>query len=400
MKGRRWFWLALVGFLLSRVYILRFPPPLYSDVFHDYRRYAAMWQDGLTPYLKHFYEYPPATIPILYLPEILNRAGIGHYYENYRAQTFAFDLIIFLFILKTLNKLKTPALSKKLALAFYLVAPMVAKDFFYDGIDWAFIGSLTIALVSWPRRLFFWIFFWLSTAIKFMTAPLALPFFFLAKRPWFKELKAAALGFLIVWGLPLAIFRTSLSVMFVFHAQRGLKYASFPSFIVETINYFTQTETRFNQAPDFQLIGPVSTVAESIVGLVFPLSIAAVLAYGLWVILKKKPQAEVFALKLSLIYILTIFLTGKVFSQPFHLWLIPLIILFPFGSVKKQLVFMLLSLWLLVIDTTPWIKLDEQKILFDPIPLKFVAYSLRFIPMFILLYLSFKLPNKLAPAKK
>lgn len=64
-------------FLLSRWYILANPPVNYSDVFHDYRRYAQMWQSGITPYFKHLYEYPPLTIPLLYLPEALNQLTIG-----------------------------------------------------------------------------------------------------------------------------------------------------------------------------------------------------------------------------------------------------------------------------------------------------------------------------------
>src|SRR3972149_5472270 len=133
---------AWFGFWLSRIFILLNPPLNYSDVFHDYRRYAEMWASGITPYLKHLYEYPPATLPILYLPEVLNRASIGHYYENYRLQIFFFDLIISYFIFSAIIKLKTKPGSKILALTFYNLAPLVAKDFFYEGIDWLFIGSL------------------------------------------------------------------------------------------------------------------------------------------------------------------------------------------------------------------------------------------------------------------
>jgi len=57
--------LIFLGFFLGRFYVLNNPPPYYSDVNHDYQRYANMWHYGLTPYLKHFYEYPPATLPIL-----------------------------------------------------------------------------------------------------------------------------------------------------------------------------------------------------------------------------------------------------------------------------------------------------------------------------------------------
>lgn len=403
-------------FLISRLYILFYPPPHYSDVFHDYRRYANMWHSGLTPYLKHFYEYPPTTIPLLYNPLLVKNLGIGHFYQNYRAQIFLIDLLIFYFILKAIKKAKTNSAQKKLSLGFYLIAPMIAKDFFYEGIDWVFISSLSLSLIYLKKPFLSWLLFWLSTSIKFLTAPLAAILIYLNQKNLVKTLKTIGLSFLIIWGLPLVIFRTSLAVMYVFHTTRGIKYASFPGFIVESINYFTQSETRLNKPPDFQLQGPVSDLANQIVAIIFPISIVLVLVYALIVLIKPKKHkiktmlkkllllqsikldhinSQAFGIKIALIYIFTIFLTGKIFSQPFHLWFIPLIALFPFKNLKSQLVFMLLALWLLVIDTTPWIRLNEQLTIISPLPLKFFSYLfLRYVPMTALLGLSFKLPNK------
>ncbi|MCG2692104.1 hypothetical protein L6272_04745 [Microgenomates group bacterium] len=319
MTRRYFFIIAFLLFLVSRVYILKNPPPSYSDVFHDYRRYAEMWQSNITPYFNHLYEYPPLTIPLLYLPEVLNQQNIGHYYENYRFQIFILDAIIFIFILKALIKLKTKPISKYLSLGFYLVAPMIAKDFFYEGIDWVFTGSLALAIIYLSRKLLFWILFWLSTGIKLLTAPLALVFL---KKDW----KQMILGFLLVWGLPLLIFRSSLGVMFVYNNERGIKYAAFPSFVVETINYFTHTETRRNQPPDYELQGPVSAAAEKAVSVIFPLSILLVLFYG------KKNKLDTYAgrIKISLIFFLTIFFTAKIFFQLFLFLYFPLLLFFPF----------------------------------------------------------------------
>jgi hypothetical protein len=371
-------------------------------VSHDYERYANLWDTGLTPYYKHFYEYPPATLPLLYFPLKVDQLGIGQYYQNYRVQVFLVELIFFWFIAHTINRLKMKPANKWLSLCFYLLAPVVAKDFYYEGLDVIFIGSLSLGIISllnkskeWLGKIWFWTFFWLSTGVKFLTAPLFLPFFYLKKLSFWEEVKAATVGFLLIWGLPLAYFRSSLAVMFVFHAKRGLKYASFPSFVVETINYWTQTEVRFPEPPDFQLMGPVSTIAEKVVGIVFPLAIALTLGYAIYKIFKSKPEAYSFALKISLIFILTIFLTGKVFSQPFHLWLIPLVVLFPFKSINFQLKFLLPVLWLLIIDTTPWINIAENIMVIEPLPSKFFIYLARFIPMFWLLIMAFKLPDKL-----
>lgn len=375
-------------FFATRLYVFKFPPPNYSDVFHDYRRYASMWASGITPYFKHLYEYPPATLPILYLPEWLNRQNIGHYYENYRLQILIFDLILFYFIVKKVRELKIKPLSKYLALSFYISGTTIAKDFLYEGLDLLFFGTLALALIFYSRRLLFWILFWLTVSLKLLTAPLVVPYFFLSKKPFFQEFKTAVLGFLLVWGFPLLYFRSSLLVMFFFHGVRGLKYASFPGFVVETINYFTLTETRLDQPPDFQLQGPVADIVTKITAIIFPLSITLVLIYALVKIMKKHSlDYYTFGLKLALIYIFTIFITGKIFSQPFHIWFIPLISLFPFKSLKQQLSMMSFALLLLIVDTTPWIRY--------PADYKFYAYLfLRYIPMFTLLGLSFKLPEK------
>src|SRR3972149_4778872 len=375
--------LAILGFFISRIYILLNPPPNYSDVFHDYRRYAEMWASGLTPYLIHLYEYPPITIPVLYLPEVLNRANIGHYYQNYRLQIFIFDFLISAFVIGAILKLKTKPVNKALAIVFYNLAPMVAKDFFYEGIDWLFIGSFVIGLIYLSKRFWFWLFFWLSTGIKLLTAPLAAVFM---GRNW----KKMILTFILIWGLPLLIFRSSLGVMFVYNNARGIKYAAFPSYVVETVNYFTHSEVRRDVPPDFEWQGPVSDKAEKVVGLIYPLSILLVIIYG-----RRLPRSYEGAIKISLVYFLTMFFTAKIFSQPFHLWLIPLIALFPFKSTTSQLIMMGLVMMLLIVDTTPWIKLPEQLMVIKPLPLKFFSYLLlRYVPMASLLWLSIKLPSK------
>ncbi len=376
--------LAVVGFFLSRIYVLLNPPSSYSDVFQDYRRYAQMWASGLTPYLKHLYEYPPVTIPVLYLPEVLNRLNIGHYWENYRLEIFIFDAIISFFILKKIIELKTKTSIKVAAIIFYSLSPAIAKDFFYEGIDWIFIGSLCLAIIFSAKKLLFWLLFWLSTGIKFLTGPLALVW---VKKDWFKVIA----GFILIWGVPLIIFRSSLSVMLVYNNARGIKYAAFPSFVIETINYFTNTETRLNQPPDFQLQGPISDVANKVVAFIFPLSLLLVLAWGR----KNKLDSYAGMIKISLVYFLTMFFTAKIFSQPFHLWYVPLLALYPFKSSKQQLTMMGVALVLLIVDTTPWIKVNEQLMVIEPLRLKFFSYLfLRYLPMGVLLWQSIKLPSR------
>ena len=415
-------------FFISRLYILANPAyrpndndHAYSDVKHDYERYANMWYYGYTPYLQHYYEYPPATIPLLLIPLILDQNGIGKYYPNYRFGIFVIDIILFLFLYKTVIKLKTPKRSKMLAFLFYTGAGMLAKDFYYEGIDVAFIASLSIAFVChylfdqtklFPR-IVMWSFFWLSTAVKFMSLPLMFPIFLTRKLDLKKELIAISIGFLIIWGIPLAIFRSSLSVSIVFHLNRHMKFASLPYFITDTINKFTKTETINNQPPDFNYVGLVATQIEKLFTVLMPVAITLVF---LWMLIKlnqqfryklkgikgyfkllfysKVPTFNIkiypFLIQITLVYFFVLFLTGKVFSQPFHIWYVPLLAMFPFTKTKQQLTMYLLALWLIIMDTTRLIKFPDM-ILIAPLTIDFVRSLLRFLPMIILLIMSIKI---------
>ena len=208
-------------FFISRWYIISHPAfdekrpnSTYSDVKHDYERYANMWYYGYTPYLKHYFEYPPATIPLILTPLIFDQNGIGKYYPNYRVEILIIDSILFFLSLLAILKIKTSKRSKYLAVGFLLIAPMIAKDFYYEGIDVAFITSICVAIISLLLfnqkniflRIFFWSFFWLSVAIKFMSFPLLIPFFYLKKLSLKKEILACLIGFLIIWAVPLALF--------------------------------------------------------------------------------------------------------------------------------------------------------------------------------------------------
>jgi len=386
-KKNKLFIIIFLAFLLSRFYVLKFPPPHYSDVSHDYERYANMWWYGLPPYLKHYYEYPPATIPLLLFPLWLDLSGVGSYYTNYRVQIFVFEIFLFLIILKILKKIKTRPLSKYLAAIFYILIGMVAKDFWYEGLDLVFIGFYVIALAAWflekkyklGSRILSWFFFWLSTAIKFMSGPLALPFLASQKEKLKKNLIAAFIGFLLVWGLPLAIFRSSLSVSLVFHLNRGAKYASFPSFIIEAVNQFTNSESRLDQPPDFQFVGPVSDLILKIFTPIFFLGVLGVVIFAFLKILKSSKKGKNLGrlLKYSLIYIFTIFLTGKVFSSPFHIWTVPLITIFPFKNVKNQLLVLAFVSYLVIVDTTPWIRLPDTALI-GPLSLGTIFNASRF----------------------
>ncbi|OGV96073.1 hypothetical protein A2W24_00860 [Microgenomates group bacterium RBG_16_45_19] len=415
----------IIGLLfgLSRIYVLAYPPyyPVevngrveyrgYSDVKHDSERYANMWYYGLMPYREHLFEYPPGAIPLMLIPLIVDQAGLGHYYPNYRVQIFILETILFAGIVYTVYHLPIKRKQQRLALGFYILAGALAKDFWYDGLDLVFIGSLTLAFIwRWSHnynqgkhRVVFWAFFWLSVAVKMLTGPLLVPYFFLRRHQWRQEIMALSLGAMVIWLIPLVLFRSSLSVFLFFHQYRPLKYEAFGTWIVLAVNDWTQTETQTQIAPHFPMAGPATRVVEQSLLVVFPLSILMVLGWSLYQLRQQsgyEPQDRLtvlhYLIKYTLVYMFTIFLTSKIFSRPFHLWYVPLITIYPFKQVKTQLIFMGWALLLLALDTTPY--LTVPPLMLGLVPLQRIRDVWRFIPLLMMLVMAIRLPRP-APSR-
>src|SRR5690606_9112712 len=206
-----------------------------------------IWKYSLTPYREHLYEYPPATIPLVSLPLALDNAGFGYYYLNYRLLVFLIEILVFGLLLYYAIRTKAGTKTLILALAFYSVCGIVAKDYWYEGLDLLFISAFVVGILArelLKKHPFWgayaqWVGFWLSVGIKYMTAPLMLPLLVMRRHSLKTELVACGLGFLTIWSIPLALYRSSLAVMFVFHAQRPLKYGALGTTIIKTINDFT-----------------------------------------------------------------------------------------------------------------------------------------------------------------
>jgi len=406
--------IVVLLFIISRLYFLTHPAFIegvphraFSDVKHYYERYANMWYYGLTPYLEHYYEYPPATIPLLLMPLVFDQWGIGKYYFNYRVQTFFIDILLFLVILKVIEKLDWGFKRKLFSFVFYFLAFFIAKDYIYEGIDLAFITALFAAVsttflknqAKFKNRIVFWCFFWLSVAVKFLSLPLLLPFLFLKKLDLKKEIASCTAGALIIWIIPLLLFRTSLSVSVVFHLQRKMKYSSFPYFIVYIVNLFTKSETKMDIPPDFSLVGPVSDFVQPVFTL---LLFVSVLIFLFAAFLKtknsflgkeqfNKKQQLRYYLSFSLIVVFLMFIFGKVHSAPFHLWYIPLITIFPFQQIKNKVFFMGTAIWSLILNVTDWLMFYPNIIVIEPFNIDFFVTCLRFLPFFILLYLALRM---------
>lgn len=415
MKKSHWLKITLVLliFAVSRAFIYLNPPPNYSDVKADYERYANMWRYGLTPYREHLYEYPPATVPLLSLPLELDQRGIGTYYPNYRAQILLVDTAFFLFLLATVIY-KLPWTKKRWmpAALTYVLITTIAKDFFYEGIDLAFTATALAAFLipawfkktpSWLGQGLSWLFFWLSTAIKFLTIPLAAPLFFIFSGSFLKKAIFAGLGFALTWGIAGAIYGSSLSVSFVYNNARPIKYASFPAYIIKVVDHFTQTESRVDKAPDFPSEGPVSTTVTNINKVFFPVAVLAVVVWGM--LQSKKVSGEKTILKSATllgiygVYTFTLFLTAKTFSQPFHIWYLPLLLVFPFVTKRQWWLAAGLSTLMVVMDTTPWLTSNIFPFLRSQ-PWALLRDIFRFAPMVVMLWVCISTTNQITSTKK
>jgi len=398
--------ILLAVFLISRIWILQHPPAKFSDVKEDYERYANQWRYGLTPYREIMFEYPPAVIPLVAFPLELDQRGIGKYYGNYRLQIFAFEILLFTAMMFCVLRIRKETNLKHaglkdwrtwIPLIFYIGAGMLAKDYWYEGIDLVFFGSFTLGLMfvlakhqTFLKRVFLWTFFWLSVAIKIMTAPLAFPIYLTKTLPWRKELLACLIGGVLVWGLPVALYRSSLSVFVVFHANRPMKYGAFGTYLVEAINEYTHSEYRLMKAPDFPMVGPVATKVTAVSKAMLPIGIIVVLTYAALsskaLQKAKNPQIARFEYltRISLVYLFTLFLVGKTFSSPFHFWYLPLLVVYPFSSLAHQLMSYVSALVMLGLDTTPFFDAPKNIIAFASTSWTRVRDSFRFSPMILI----------------
>lgn len=390
VNKNKFYIIAFLIFLLVRVYVLTNFPRDYSDVRHDYERYANMWWYGVPPYFKHLYEYPPATIPLLIIPLAFDQAKLGIYYFNYRIQIFIIETILYFFILKALKITHVRNSLKYTSIIFYNIAPLIAKAFWYEGIDLALIASLTIAIITFLMakktnfmpKLLFWSLFWLSVALKFVTFPLILAYFLIRKMDIKKELLAIMGGLLIIWGLPLAIFRSSLSVSLYFHATRPLHASSFPAFIIYTLNHFTNSEKMIS----LEWFGPLSQKALFWSFIFLLVNTAIVIFWTLKRLLTdKKINAYVLMLRTSIIYLIVFALSGKIFSPPFNIWFVPLLTIFPYKNLKQQILFFTLGVWSLIYNTTNIADLSN-KIMIYPFTWNYLRTLLRFPPLILIIF--------------
>jgi hypothetical protein len=350
---KHWFFIAVLGFILSRWYIFLNPPP-YVRYFEEY---ANIWYYGLPPYLKHWFEYPPATIPFISGPLLLDLSGVGSYRINFRVMTLVVDTLTFLLMMAGMSKLKLSSWTKLFNVGFYLLLTIKAKDFMYENLDTVFALTMLIPavvplLIERGKTFVQWLFFWLGTGVKLVNAPLGLVYILDEKRTWLQKIVLSGIACALIWAVPVVIFRSSLGVIIEYHKSRTLQVESFPSLVVRGINVFTKSETiYFSNFKSFDLQGPVSNVMLPVANVTLVVVMAMFAAY----VIRHRHIAHqpVFMMKATLIFIFSYFLANKVFSTPYHLWYVPFIVIYPYRSWKERAFFFITSGIFLSVATSP-----------------------------------------------
>lgn len=249
-----WVFGGLVAlYVITRGYIWVARPTAFTDIIYAFMPYAHLWAAGETPYLKQWFEYPPATIPIIYLPHMVDMGTLHYswhidYLTAFRLELLFIDVVLFAIIWKVLATLKVKPGVFVGGLVYYCLITAKAHHFIYEEPELYFVtavsGAVLLPLISSKAaaRPLRWISFFLGTALKYINAPLGFVYFGFEAVKKKLNLFVIGLAFILVWGFPLAYFRSSLAVSLVYQKIRGIQIESVPATLVRTVDAFTHTE--------------------------------------------------------------------------------------------------------------------------------------------------------------
>ncbi|PIY80092.1 MAG: hypothetical protein COY80_04680 [Candidatus Pacebacteria bacterium CG_4_10_14_0_8_um_filter_42_14] len=356
--------LLILLFALSRLITWYFGPVFFTEIIYSYMPYAHLWASGVKPYLEQWYEYPPATIPLFYLPHMIDMATLEtwwhlNYAIAYRLQMLIIDTSLFALIMTVLIKRKLNNMLLVTPLIYYILATTKAHDFIYDTMDLSFAAAMTLGvaapeLLKGAKATFLtWLGYSLAVALKLMNGPLGLVYAIQERKNWKQLLLVGGLAGSLVWAVPLLLYRSSLSVMLVYHQIRGLQADSTGAIIVRIIDKFTHSEKVVELYKNYEMTGILSTEMLKILGIIFPVAIIIFIIYSSYIVYKAKPNKQQYLrISFTVGYVILTMIIGKVLSRPFMLWLIPLIAILPFENWKKQMRFLLVSLIAISVQLT------------------------------------------------
>lgn len=346
--------ILLFGFFLAtRWQILRLVPS-FSVAANYYMPYAHAWAAGFLPYLKQPYEYGPYTIPLFYLPLILEKIINRPYYAIYKFILMIFDAGLLIGIYWWLVKQKRNIVGITIPLLFFILAGWAIKDFYFDSYDLVFGGMwLWSVLVAanyhhaWGR-LTSYLLFWVTAGLKYINLPLGMIYWLiLDKKIQAKKTIPIMVAFALVWLPVVAKFGSTLTSTYRIHAERGLQVESLPANMIRLINSFSHTESFAVNANAVEIIGPLSRQSQPIFMGAFILGLALILIrLGRVAIRSSERNRERLFVGSTLAFLFTFMGLGKILSTPYLIWPIPFLAVYPFRSTAKQIT---VYLWYLLV---------------------------------------------------
>jgi hypothetical protein len=313
-----------------------------------------------------------------------------NYSDAYKGILTLTDVGIFSMIWILLKRLRTRKDVIVVSLLYYSLITAKANHFIYDSFDLLFIAAIVLGLVAplfWKRRgsLISWISYMAALALKYVNGPLGLLMAVTERKSWKKLIIEGLIATLLIWGLPVAYFRSSLLVTFEYHKQRGLQIESAPATLVRTIDVWTKSEHAAEVAKAYDIQGPISTQVARIFKLVFPLSlITYILATSIYLWKRERTNTTVSMIWITLGYIALFMIVSPVLSTPYLLWHIPLVAMIPAKTLQQKLLLITPSLMVVILGMTP-----IPNIPFGPLPLhiwigwaKVIGFSLILVQVY------------------
>ena len=323
-------------FLVSRFFILVLLEKRISDI-PVYKHYADLILDGYTPYVDFSVEYPPLALICIIIPALLAQY-IGNYALCFRLEMFLFDLSLFLLLSHVCRHLlRCREEETKGVLSLYVVLTALCYHILYDRFDLviAFLFLVILFFVATKRFLGGYVLIFVGLFVKFvplLVLPIALMCELRAQRSWkalCRNVLIAGAGAAALVMTAVAVFGPAVQRCISYHSHRGIHIESLYSSLVLLTTFFGKSATVNHEYGAYHITSsftPILTIVSP-----FLLAGVSLVTYMIiWRGVKAFQSYETERLNsfitLSFLSILgAFFITSRVFSPQFLLWVFPLV---------------------------------------------------------------------------